>query len=718
MELSLSTPLVRLADFAIPRVARVTANKLATEVSNSLGYADPRRASVADLLSYLPFRYEDRTHLAKIAELRENVATTIEAEIRVLGSYRVKGGRLQIFEFAAMDDTGQIRALWWNQVYLEKYFQRGQRVYLYGVWKRGRRGVFEIVNPDYELVATDEDDTASIHTGRCVPVYRKLGSFRTRQLRSIVSRVLDRLPAPSLADALPKEVVDRHRLMPRGQALHEVHFPSDGGALEAFARFSSPAQRRLIFEEFFWLSLAIGLKREKRIAQTKGTVIEIDDRIRRICRSILPFKLTGAQRQVLKEIASDLQAPRPMHRLLQGDVGSGKTIVALLAMVLAIENGYQTALMAPTEILAEQHARTVKRWLAGTPYRVELLTSGVTAAKRRQLREALSSGELDLAIGTHALIQEGVTFHRLGLAVIDEQHRFGVMQRAELTKRGYNPDVLVMTATPIPRSLAMTLYGDLDVSVIDELPPGRQPVITRVRDERARASIYEFLVKQIEKGRQIYVVCPLVEESDPARRDDLKNATEMAGKLQHGPFRGYSVGLLHGRMKAAEKEAVMQHFAAGEIQVLVSTTVIEVGVDVPNASVMLIEHAERFGLSQLHQLRGRVGRGSEKSYCILLAGESQSEEARERLAVMEKTNDGFVIAEKDLELRGPGDLLGVRQHGTPLLRIANLARDQKLLESAKREVEFLLSSKRNSREVLALEEQVRSRPEYGMSLTG
>ncbi|MFS8086496.1 MAG: ATP-dependent DNA helicase RecG, partial [Acidobacteriota bacterium] len=411
--------------------------------------------------------------------------------------------------------------------------------------------------------------------------------------------------------------------------------------------------------------------------------------------SVLPFKLTEAQRKVVKELFKDMQSGAPMNRLLQGDVGSGKTIVALIAMLAAMENGYQTALMVPTEILAEQHARNIKRILAKSPYRVELLSGSLKSADKKRLHRSIAAGEVQACIGTHALISEGVFFKQLGLVVIDEQHRFGVMQRAELRARGLNPEVLVMTATPIPRSLAMTVYGDLDVSIIDELPPGRTPIMTQVFGEEGRQDVKKMIAREVRAGRQVYVVYPLVEESE---KMDLRDATRRYEYLRDRVFPKFSVALLHGRMKPEEKESVMSDFVSGKTQILVSTTVIEVGVDVPNASVMVVEHAERFGLSQLHQLRGRVGRGAEQSYCVLLASDKQTEVARERLGIMEETNDGFKIAEKDLEIRGPGEVMGTRQAGLPEFRVANLVRDLDILQAARKEAEFYISRRKTSPE--------------------
>lgn len=711
---SLSTPLYELHLQEIPRVSIKVAKKLAEGIAQTLEAANPLNVTVEDLLGYLPMRYEDRSNLARISDIEPGTFATIEVEVRVAGTYAVKGGKLRIFEFSGIDETGQIRAFWWNQPYLQNSFPRGRKVLLYGQWKRGRRGFFEVENPDYEFVS-DDDSVDPVHLGRRVPVYRKLGEIRTKQLRSIMLHLLERLDFAEIEENIPQEILARNNLISRSDAIRQIHFPADDAAIELYNRCISPAHRRLIFEEFFWLGLALGLRRQGREQSPKGTVIEINDRVREAVRRILPFKPTDAQKRVLKEIVTDMTSSRPMNRLLQGDVGSGKTIVAVQASIIAIENGYQSAIMVPTEILAEQHARNIKRILASTDYRVELLTGSLTTARKRELHSAISAGEVDLVVGTHALIQEGVQFQKLGFVVIDEQHRFGVLQRAELMNRGYNPDVLVMTATPIPRSLAMTAYGDLDVSVIDELPPGRKAIVTKVRGEEARNKIYHFLDTIIRQGRQVYIVYPLVEESEKL---DLLNATQMAEHLQTGVFPNFRIGLVHGRMKQEEKDVVMEDFRRGALHILVATTVIEVGVDVPNASVMIIEHAERFGLSQLHQLRGRVGRGDEQSYCILLAGKKRTVEARERLAVMEETSDGFKIAEKDLELRGPGEVMGTRQSGVPTFRIANIVRDYALLETARDEADTLLNAKRNSRETARLVEIVRLQPKFGLAAVG
>jgi len=553
---------------------------------------------------------------------------------------------------------------------------------------RYRRGLLTMENPQYEVVS--KDTTETIHTGRVVPIYQRLGDLSPRALRSILHNILAALPE-RLPDPLPPSLTIA-RGMTRAAALRAVHFPDLYKAepdLDPYQARTSPAHRRLIFEEFFLLQLALGMRRQAAQEQRRGFAYATSPEIRQKLLEVLPFHLTAAQKRAFKQIVADLTSPRPMNRLLQGDVGSGKTIVALLAMLLAVENGKQAALMAPTEILAEQHHRGISALLAKPRCRVQLLTGAMTSAQRRPALRAIEEGYIQIVIGTHALIQESVSFRDLGLVVIDEQHRFGVVQRAALRgkTKGGAPDVLVMTATPIPRSLALTLYGDLDLSVIDEMPPGRRPVRTHLRSENARQRIYDFIRAEAAAGRQAYIVLPLVEASE---RIDLRAAVKMAEDLGSRTFRDLRVGLVHGRLKPEERDETMRRFAAGEIDVLVSTTVIEVGIDVPNATLMVVEHAERFGLSQLHQLRGRVGRGPSPSHCILVHGEDLSEEASQRLKVLEASSDGFHIAEKDLELRGPGEFLGTRQSGLPEIRIGNIIRDVAVLEDARKEAIAIL----------------------------
>ena len=511
-----------------------------------------------------------------------------------------------------------------------------------------------------------------------VPIYEATGKLTTRALRTLIDRVLAEL-AP-LDDPLPRFLLERLGMPDRWTAIRQTHFPPVDSDLRLLNTFRTQAQFRLIFEEFFWLECGVALKRAK--ARTlPGIAFALDDRVRERIKTMLPFKPTGAQRRVIQEIANDMKQPRPMNRLLQGDVGSGKTIVAAEAAVIAIENGYQVAVLAPTEILAAQHAVYFKQILSKLGYVTLLLTGSFTGREKTQLKKLLAEGLAHVAVGTHALLQKDVEFHKLGLAIIDEQHRFGVLQRLGMVQKGVHPDVLVMTATPIPRTLSMTLYGDLDVSVIDELPPGRKPIITRHATADTVEQVYSFLKRQVAEGRQAYVVYPVIEESESQA---MKAAQQMYEHLSRVVFPDLAIGLMHGRLGGDEKEAVMQQFKQGHTQVLVSTTVIEVGMDVPNASVMVVEQAERFGLAQLHQLRGRVGRGAAQSYCILVT-EKMNDAARERIRTLVDSTDGFYIAEMDLKLRGPGEFFGTKQSGLPSLRVANLLRDAEILEIARRE---------------------------------
>ena len=740
--ISLETRILDLPNRDIPRFGPISARKLALGLTAITPGKDINNVTVEDLLQYLPTRYEDRSSMVDIRHLYHGLEASLDLTVRVAGAYPVRNRRsykqrLYIFKIGASDQrrTGQQVTVWWfisgaraQQIiqYNTKRFSPGTRFIAFGQWERDKHESYSLRlnKPDeLEVISADQEEgeegtdpgLAAIHVGRRVPIYRKLGDFPTKRLREIVHEILALVSDNLIDESLPRELLSRRTLLERSKALRYVHFPLDETSLADYEAMRSPAHRRLIFEELFWLALGLLVKRGQRIKEPKGASIKIDDAIKKRIASVLPFKLTEAQRRVVKEIFRDMRSDAPMNRLLQGDVGSGKTIVALIAMLAAMENGYQTALMVPTEILAEQHARTIKRILAKAPYRVELLVGSLRPAEKRRLHEAIAAGEVDACIGTNALIQENVTFKKLGLVVIDEQHRFGVMQRAELRARGLNPEVLVMTATPIPRSLAMTVYGDLDVSIIDELPPGRTPVETRVFGEDARQEVKRLIAREVRSGRQVYVVYPLVEESE---KMDLRDATQRYEYLRNQVFPKCSVGLLHGRMKPEEKDDVMRRFIAGEIQILVSTTVIEVGVDVPNASVMVVEHAERFGLSQLHQLRGRVGRGADQSYCVLLASDKQTIVARERLGIMEETNDGFRIAEKDLELRGPGEIMGTRQAGLPEFRVANLVRDLDILQAARKEAEFYLNQPKPSVEALKLIKRVQAEKRFGLAAVG
>jgi ATP-dependent DNA helicase RecG len=666
----------------------------------------PRRAerlaaagyeTVEDLLYVLPTRWEDRRAFARLGDLRAGgEARTLAVTVERARLIRTRRRSFTIFEAQVADDSGSLRAVWYNQPYLERALTAGRRAVFYARATLDRGGRLALENPEYELIDPEDE---SIHTARLVPVYRKLGDLSSRQLRAVMFRTLGELDPQSLEALVPPDVLERQGLLGRADALGQLHFPPGTVELAEIDAGKTAAQRSLAFEEMFLLQLALSLRRHGLEQQARGIAYEVSDALRTRLARMLPFRLTEAQKRVLREIGQDLRSPHPMHRLLQGDVGSGKTVVALLTLLVAVENGYQGALMAPTEILAEQHDVNVRRLLerGEIDCRVALLTGSLPAGERRRALADIASGTARLVIGTHALFEGGVEFGRLGLAVIDEQHRFGVLQRAALARKGERPDVLVMTATPIPRSLALTLYGDLDLSVIDELPPGRQAVRTVVRGETERDRVYEGLRGEIERGRQAYVVVPLVDENEAS---DLKAVHAFADELARKVFPDLHVGTLHGRMKPAEKDAVMSGFREGRIQILVATTVIEVGVDVPNATVMLVEHAERFGLSQLHQLRGRVGRGAERSYCVLMAGgEGGGRDARERLAILSETSDGFVIAERDLELRGPGAVFGTQQHGLGDLQfLAQVVRTPELLERARAEAQAIVGRGAESRD--------------------
>ena len=636
--------------------------------------------TVEDLLLHLPLRYEDRTAFLPIAALAPGVRGTVRGRVRSAALRRTRVRGLTIFEALVEDGTGAIRAIFFNQPYLRTHLTRGREVILYGEAKGarpGRRGV-ALESPQIEIASEGEDQ--AIHMGRIVPIHLRLPGLSPRAIRTLVHRLLQELP-DDLPDPLPAGLAATRGLPPRGRAFREAHFPAGGTDLQALQTRATPAQRRLIFEEFFFLQLGFALERRASDAAGRGgPVLKVDDALRERLRAVLPFRLTAAQRRALQEIAADLLSPRPMNRLLQGDVGCGKTMVALLAALLVAENGLQAAFMAPTEILAEQHHRLFLRLLEGRGVPVGLLTASVTGSPRRQVLAGLESGALRLVVGTHALAEDEVRFRSLRLLVIDEQHRFGVAQRGRLRDKGDRPDVLVMTATPIPRSLALTVYGDLDVSVIDALPPGRRKVRTELREAAGRVRVYEFVRRQVEAGRQAFVVVPVIEETE---RGDLQAAASLRDRLAREVFPGKTIGLLHGRLRQEEREAVMTDFARGRLPVLVATTIIEVGIDVPNAAVMVVEQADRFGLSQLHQLRGRVGRGAHESFCILLAGEAATDEARERLQVLVETSDGFEVARRDLELRGPGQFLGTRQSGLADLRLGDLTRDRDLLEEAR-----------------------------------
>ncbi len=639
-----------------------------------------------DLLAYAPFRYEDRSNVKTIAQLAPGEMATVIAEVQSAHLRGFRRRNLGLFEAIFKDSSkDRLLAKWFHGNYLVDRFLPGTRVSLYGkVELDNYTGDLLMMHPESEILTTDDSEgDASLHTGRIVPVYEGAGKVTTRAIRSLMHRALESIPP--LEDHLPLVIRERLKLPDLWPSVRALHFPAADADLRALNAFRTPAHWRLIFEEFFWLECGLSLKRSKARLQP-GIAFELNDRVREKIKTMLPFKPTGAQKRVLGEIAHDMQAPHPMSRLLQGDVGSGKTLVAAEAAVIAIENGYQAAVLAPTEILATQHYFYFKNLFQKMSYVPVLLTGSATPREKTQLKKLLAAGLAHIGIGTHALIEEDVEWKNLGLAIVDEQHRFGVMQRLRLAAKAKHPDVLVMTATPIPRTLALTIYGDLDISIIDELPPGRRPIETKaVTDDRVE-SVYSFLKQQIAKGRQAYVVYPVIEESEA-----MKAAQKMHQHLSERVFPDLKVGLLHGKLKTEEKENVMDRFRRGEIHILVSTTVIEVGVDVPNATVMVIEQAERFGLAQLHQLRGRVGRGAEQSYCILVTGKL-GDTARERIRTMVESSDGFYIAEMDLKLRGPGEFFGTKQSGLPALRIANIIRDKDVLELARGEAQTFIAN--------------------------
>jgi len=644
--------------------------------------------TVEDLVAYAPFRYEDRSNLKPVSQLAPGEMATVVATVQSAELARFRRRQLGLFEAVFTDSSRAVLAAkWFHAAYLADLIEPGRRIALYGkVEWDSHSGGLSMMHPEFEMLSGEEDECdAALHVGRVVPIYEATGKITTRVFRKLLHTALRALPpAP---DPLPETVLGRLKLMDYWAAVGRLHFPAQEEDLRLLNEFRSPAQFRMIFEEFFWLECGLSLKRSAARKQT-GISFDLTGRARDQIKRMLPFKPTGAQKRVLGEIAKDMAAPHPMNRLLQGDVGSGKTLVAAQAAIVAIENGYQVAVLAPTEILASQHLYYLTRLFEPLNYRVVLVTGSTPAREQKELKKLIAEGGAQVVVGTHAVLEQDVEFDKLGLAIVDEQHRFGVMQRLKFMRKGARPDVLVMTATPIPRTLALTLYGDLDVSILDELPPGRKPIITKHVDEDQVELVYSFLKKQVERGRQAYVVYPVIEESETAA---LKAAEKMHRHLSEVVFPGLPVGLLHGRLPSDQKEAVMESFKRGELKILVSTTVIEVGVDVSNATIMVIEQAERYGLAQLHQLRGRVGRGADQSYCILVT-EKLSSGAQERIRTLVESSDGFHIAEMDLRLRGPGEFFGTRQSGLPALRVANLVRDIEILELARSEAMGFVAS--------------------------
>jgi ATP-dependent DNA helicase RecG len=666
---------------------------LSTEVRMIKGVG-PQRAellaqrgirTLEDLLGYLPFRYEDRIHFSKVKEIQPNGTYTLRVRVMSGQAVRSMRGREAIYHLLVQDDAGgSLPCKFFHGGYLEGRLKPGQLLILHGKAEvdKLRPARLEMVNPQIEVLSSEEMDSTEV--GRIVPIYEAIGTFGSRQIRRAMYAAVQLIDS-RVPDLLPEGLRKRLGYPSRGEALIHTHFPAAGESLDALNTFRSPAQQRLIFEELFLYQLSLALDRKVTRKEDAIAFRVREDAVREALKRILPFKPTAAQKRVLAEIAADLEKPAPMNRLLQGDVGSGKTIIALQAAVIAIENGTQTALMAPTEILAVQHFLSARRVLAKAGYGVELLISGLKSSEKAAALERIRNGAAQLVIGTHALIEDNVEFAKLGFVAIDEQHRFGVLQRKRLMDKaashGHAPHVLVLTATPIPRTLSLTLYGDLDVSVLDELPPGRTPISTRMTTEPHLPGVWEFLRREVAAGHQGYVVYPVIEES----KLELKAAMKEFERLSREVFPNLKLGLLHGRLSSEEKDEVMQRFRKNETQILVATTVVEVGVDVPNATVMVIEHAERFGLSQLHQLRGRIGRGAARSHCILIAPMRMTEEARARLETMVRTSNGFEIAETDLQLRGPGEFFGTRQSGDLGFHIANPLRDRELLELARRE---------------------------------
>jgi ATP-dependent DNA helicase RecG len=663
-DVTLQPPLSRPIQFIQgvgPRIAALLARK--------------NLATVEELLYFLPRMYEDRRTISRIAETVPGRRQTIVG--RVTRAETRFYGRRKVFEAAVDDGSGIIKAKWF----------RGRDAFLRGAFKPEARVILtgdvtgfpferEIIHPDFEILS-DQDDQL-LHFKRIVPIYSETDGLPQKTIRRILWKAV-RDFAHLLQSPIPVEICQKHHLIEIREAIRQVHFPGNEQSIGLFQEMRSDAHRRLIYDEFFFFQLGMALRKRGDLFERGISFFTQGEMVQKFYR-LLPFALTAAQKRVIMEIERDMASPKVMNRLLQGDVGSGKTAVSMAALITACENGYQAAIMAPTEILAEQHFRNLKVWAEQLGFKIALLTGGLKTAERRNLLGRIQSGEIDLVVGTHALIQEDIHFHHLGLIVIDEQHRFGVVQRATLRKKGQIPDVLVMTATPIPRTLSMTVYGDLDISVIDEMPPGKIPVRTKVFPDSQRARVYEIIHREVKKGNQVFIVYPLVEASENL---DLKDATQMAEHLRKEIFPDCRVGLVHGRMKGKEKERVMNDFSRKVIDILVSTTVIEVGIDIPEASLMVIEHAERFGLSQLHQLRGRVGRGDTPSFCILIIQKRGSEDARKRLRIMEQTSDGFRIAEEDLAIRGPGEFMGTRQSGLPDFKVANIIRDGRILGEAR-----------------------------------
>ncbi|MBT5551858.1 MAG: ATP-dependent DNA helicase RecG [Nitrospina sp.] len=643
-----------------------------------------RLTSIEDCLYFLPFRFEDRTQFKNISQAVSGEYVTLTGEVLNAGTMFM-GRRKRVFEVIVQDKTGVIRAKWFrfNETYMKEKFKTGQKIILSGKPTINKRSGLEIIHPDTEQVSGENIN--SLEIGKIVPVYHVTDGLHLKSMRTIIKNVLDKY-LHLIEEFLPDDLVRRHDFISRTDALSQSHFPPEGSSLSELDSFKTPAQKRLVFEELFLIQLGLAFRKKQTGEENTGTPFKTRGELIKRFVKLLPFTLTGAQKRVLSEIMDDLEKEKSMNRLIQGDVGSGKTIVALTALLTAVDNETQSALMVPTEILAEQHYLNILPYCEKLGIQLGLITSALKGKERQTQYENISTGKTQIIVGTHSLIQKDIQFKKLGLAVVDEQHRFGVLQRDAIGKKGDHPHLLIMTATPIPRSLALTLYGDMDVSLLDEFPPGREKITTEIFYENRREKAYGILEKQLRQGRQTFVVCPLIEESDVM---DLKAAVTVFDFVQDR-FPDHTACMIHGKLKKEERQDIMSRFLKNEIQVLVSTTVIEVGIDVPNATVMMIEHAERFGLAQLHQLRGRVGRGIHSSHCLLMAYHPVTEEGQARMKAMQNSGDGFIIAEEDLKIRGPGDFMGTRQSGMPLLKIANLLRDIKVLETARKEAFHLI----------------------------
>ena len=641
--------------------------------------------TIEDFLYFLPFRYEDRRQIKNISTLMPGEFATFMAEV-LNASVIYMGRRKRVFEVIFQDETGTTRAKWFrfNETYMLGKFKTGEKIIVSGKPTANKRSGLEIVHPDTERVAGDA--TISLEIGKIVPVYHTTEGLHQKSMRSILNNVLD-IYLPLVEEVIPEDILRRHKLLSRSDAFHQAHFPtSEGFTTKDLDAFKTPAQKRLIFEELFLIQTGLAFKKKHATEIKTGTAFKTRGNLIKRFVKLLPFQLTAAQKRVLAEIMEDLEKEKPMNRLIQGDVGSGKTIVALTALLTAVDNGTQSALMVPTEILAEQHYLNIRPYCEELGIEVALVTGTLKGKERKAIYQDIEEGKTRIIIGTHSLVQKEIQFEKLGLAVIDEQHRFGVLQREAIGKKGDQPHLLIMTATPIPRSLALTIYGDMDVSFLDEFPPGRQPITTNVYYEKYQDKAYALMDAEIKLGRQAFVVCPLIEESEVM---DLKAVATVFESIQ-SQFPHLNACLIHGKLKKEERQEIMSRFLKNEIQVLVATTVIEVGIDIPNATVMIIEHAERFGLAQLHQLRGRVGRGKHASHCLLAAYFPISEEGKARMKAMQNSRDGFEIAEEDLKIRGPGDFMGTRQSGLPVLKIANLIRDIKVLDVARKEAFALI----------------------------